>query len=292
MKSTNGKTGKPKGTLIIIGGHEDKGDESEILTEVAKRAKGKRHLVIVTAATTEPREMAQDYMRLFDKLGVTNMDTVNVESRAEAHDEEKVALFARANVIFFTGGDQLRITSQIGDSPLFRCMQDKYVEGATIVGTSAGAAAMSETMLIAGKSDKSHALFSLEMAPGLGLIGGVVIDSHFAERGRIGRLLGAVAQNPRILGLGIDEDTAIIVAPDRTFEVLGSGAVYVVDGAEVTYTNLSEEQREGILTACDVKLHVLSAAARYDLNSRRPVLHNKPLEELRAGETQEDVSAK
>jgi len=174
-------------------------------------------------------------------------------------------------VIFFTGGDQLRITSQIGDSPLFRCMQEIYHKGATIAGTSAGAAAMPETMLIAGASDESNRISALEMAPGLAFMQGVVIDSHFAERGRMGRLLGAVAQNPRNIGLGIDEDTAILVSGQERFEVIGSGAVYVVDGMGISYSSLSEKHPEGIVSIYGVKLHVLGQDEQYDLNARQPL---------------------
>src|SRR5215203_1542711 len=126
-------------------------------------------------------------------------------------------------------------------------------------------------MLIAGASDKSNRVSALEMAPGLAFISGVVIDSHFAERGRMGRLLGAVAQNPRNIGLGIDEDTAIVVTGEERFAVIGSGAVYVVDGMDISYSSLSEKQPEGILSIYDVKLHVLGQDDHYDLCARCPV---------------------
>ncbi len=177
-----------------------------------------------------------------------------------------------ASVVYFTGGDQLRITSQVGDSPVFRCLLDIYRRGATIAGTSAGAAAMSETMLISGPSDHSPEISALGMAPGLGFISSVVVDSHFAERGRFGRLLGAVAQNPRNIGLGIDEDTAIVVEQDERFRVLGSGGVYLVDGSGVSYSSLSERRPEGILSIFDVRVHVLGDGDAYDLKRRRPVI--------------------
>jgi cyanophycinase len=147
-----------------------------------------------------------------------------------------------------------------------------FTKGRMIVGTSAGAAAMPETMLVGGPSDKSGEVSTLAMAPGLGLISGVAIDSHFAERGRMGRLLGVVAQNPRNLGLGIDEDTAIVVEGNEQFRVIGSGAVYVVDGAEISYSSLSETSPEGIISIYDVKLHVLGNGDRFDLTNRRPVV--------------------
>src|SRR5205823_1884326 len=135
--------------------------------------------------------------------------------------------FERSPVVFFTGGDQVRITSQLADSPVFECISRLYRNGGTIVGTSAGAAAMPEIMLIGRRVDESNRVSTLGMAPGLGLIEGVIIDSHFAKRGRYGRLLGAVTENPHNLGIGIDEDTAIVVEAGTHFTVLGSGGVYV-----------------------------------------------------------------
>src|SRR5262249_20636583 len=148
-------------------------------------------------------------------------------------------------------------TSMLGGSLAFDCLQDLYARGGTIAGTSAGAAAMSSTMLFGRTGDTSHHLFRLEMAPGLGFLSDVVIDSHFAERGRLNRLLGAVAQNPRNLGLGIDEDTALIVQGD-TFRVIGRGAVYVVDGSAISFASLTAQHPEGIVSIYDVKLHILA----------------------------------
>jgi cyanophycinase len=265
---------RPKGRLIIIGGHEDKQDDEVILKAVAQRARGEQgSLVVVTVATQQPEEVGRQYRTLFRGLGVQHVDVVDIRTREEAAEEKHVEQIAKAKVIFFTGGDQLRISSQIGDSPLFRCMRERYQEGATIAGTSAGAAAMPETMLIAGANDSSNRISALEMAPGLAFLSGVVIDSHFAERGRMGRLLGAVAQNPRNIGLGIDEDTAIIVTGQQRLEVLGSGAVYVVDGIDISYSSLSEQQPEGIVSIVDIKLHVLGAGDRFDLHTRRPLCH-------------------
>jgi cyanophycinase len=267
--------GKVRGSLVIVGGHEQKEADTDrpILEEIATRAKRRKgNLVVVTVATQLPEEMASDYRGIFRDLGVRGVDVVDIRSREDAHDEAAVSKVRDASVVFFTGGDQLRITSQVGDSPVFRCLNDIYRHGATIAGTSAGAAAMSETMLVSGAGDASNEISALGMAPGLGFISGVVVDSHFAERGRFGRLLGAVAQNPRNIGLGIDEDTAVIVEGDERFRVLGSGAVYVVDGTDVSYSSLSERHPSGILSIFDVKVHVLGDGDLYNLTKRRPGL--------------------
>jgi len=268
---------KARGTLIIIGGHEEKSADSdrEILKAVAKKACGtKGPLVIITAATHLPEEVATDYLGVFQSLDVPHLEVLDVRSREQAYSQEAVEKVSKASVLFFTGGDQLRITSQLGDSPVYRCMQDVFRGGATIAGTSAGAAAMPETMVVAGPGDESGQISALGMAPGLGLIDGVVIDSHFAERGRFGRLLGAVSQNPRNLGLGIDENTAIVVER-ALFRVLGGGPVYVMDGTQISYSSLSEAHPQGVLSIYDVRLHVLAREDRFDLARKRPCVDEK-----------------
>ena len=268
---------KAKGHLIIIGGHEDKDGDRAILQEVCQKASGgKGRLVIITVATQLPEEAAHEYVSVFKELGVKEIEVLDIRQREEAYDDARVQKLVGAQVVFFTGGDQLRITSQIGDSPIYRSMKEIFAAGGTIAGTSAGAAALPETMLISGPSDEFNEISALGMAPGLALIENVVIDTHFAERGRMGRLIGAVAQNPRNLGLGIDEDTAIVVEGDESFRVIGSGAVYVVDGAGVSWSSLSEQNPEGILCVYDLKVHVLGSAAVYDLLARRPLVPAEP----------------
>ena len=175
-----------------------------------------------------------------------------------------------AAAVFFSGGDQLRITSQIGDTGIEAKVRAIYERGGLIAGTSAGASVMSETMLVKGSSKETHRIGDLHMSPGMGLVRDVIIDQHFAERGRMGRLLGAVAHNPRVLGLGIDEDTAVMVEGD-TFRVIGSGGVYVVDGTDVTYCNLAEARAECALSMHDVRVHVLSDGDGFDLKARKPL---------------------
>jgi cyanophycinase len=203
-------------------------------------------------------------------LGVKHIEVLDIHTNADAHIEDNVEKVRQAGLIFFTGGDQLRITSQLGASPVYQAIREVHQSGIAIVGTSAGAAAMPSTILVSGPSDESFQISALNMAPGLGLIEGVVIDSHFAERRRIGRLLGAVTQNPANLGIGIDEDTAIIVQNGAFFRVLGSGAVYVVDGTEISYSSLAQDRPEGVVSIFDARLHVLGNEDCFDLISRKP----------------------
>jgi cyanophycinase len=259
------------GTLIIIGGHEDrdpKGDR-KILREVAGHVKGGK-LVLATVASHSPEGYFDDYDAAFADLDIGELVELYVEDRNEASDREKLDVLDDARAVFFSGGDQLRITSQIGDTGIEAKVRRIYERGGVIAGTSAGASVMSDTMLVKGTSSETHRIGDLHMAPGLGLIRNVIIDQHFAERGRFGRLLGAVAHNPRVLGMGIDEDTAAVVE-DECIRVIGSGAVYVVDGTDVTHSNVAEARPDRTLSMHNVTVHVLAAGDRFDLRTRKPV---------------------
>jgi cyanophycinase len=259
-----------KGTLIIIGGHEEREPCSKraILKEVAARVGGGK-LVLATVASHHPEGYFDEYQKAFRDLNVGELVELYVEDRAEAGDKDKLRVLDDAAGVFFSGGDQLRITSQIGDSAIEEKVRRLYERGGVIAGTSAGASVLSETMLVKGTSEETHRIGDLRMAPGLGLIRDVIIDQHFAERGRFGRLIGAVAHNPRSLGIGVDEDTAAIVE-DGSLTVLGSGAVYIVDGSHVSYSNLAEARSDKTLSMHNMTVHVLAEGDRFDLASRDP----------------------
>jgi cyanophycinase len=256
------------GPLIIIGGGEDKEGERVILREVARHLNGGK-LVLATVASHQPEGYFEAYQTAFADLGISDLVELYVKDRAETLAPDKLRVFDGAAGVFFSGGDQLRISSQIGDTPIEQRVREIHQAGGVIAGTSAGASMMSETMLVKGTSGESHKIGDLHMAPGLGLVRDVIIDQHFAERGRFGRLFGAVAHNPRELGIGIDEDTALVLRDSR-FEVIGSGCVYVVDGAGVTQSNIAEARPERALSMYDIRLHVLSSGDTFDLAKRRP----------------------
>lgn len=262
-------TGHPKGILVMIGGREDKEGERAILREVVARAR-KRSVVVATISSGYPRDQWVAYSGLFKELAASDVAWLDLEERGGAFGEKGVALLSSAGCVFFTGGDQVRITSRLSGTPLEAAVRDLYQRGGVVAGTSAGATAMSEVMLIAGQDEHLTKIRnSLHMAPGLGLLPGVIVDQHFAERGRLNRLVGAVAQNPRLLGIGLDENTAIVVEGD-CFQVMGSGSVYVVDALGESYTNLHEADDNEPMTIFDLRLHILSAGARFDLSTRRP----------------------
>ena len=278
-KNGRGKNGKgnggsavdaPAGTLFVIGGAEDREDTKEILSRLAERI-GSGKLVISTLASDYGDELWEVYRKLFNSLGVKSVKHLGINHRDETSKDPRLDMLADAKAVFFTGGDQFKITTRLGGTALSEHIEEIYRRGGIIGGTSAGATALGEMMLVvipgAGITKVGDAL---HMTPGLGLAKNMIIDQHFSERGRIRRLLGAVAQNPRMLGVGIDEDTAVVVESDGTLNTLGSGAVYIVDGHDLTYTNISQSSFGRALSVFGVKLHVLSNGDRFDIHTRYP----------------------
>ena len=265
MKQTHSNS-KNRGTLIIIGGSEDKTDEMEILKEVAQHTH-KNKMVVVTIASNHPEELWADYRKIFNRLGVKNISHFSIEEHQEARDPENIKIFDDAHTVFFSGGDQLKVTSKIGGTPVIEKIKDIYRKGGLIAGTSAGAAIMGKMMLVGNPREEIHKVGDWHMAPGLGFVEDMIVDQHFAQRGRIGRLLGAVAQNPGILGIGIDEDTAIVVKDD-SFKVIGANAAYVIDGRFVSNTNVSEATANETMSVHGLQLHILANKETFTLSTR------------------------
>ncbi|MBV9081417.1 MAG: cyanophycinase [Acidobacteriaceae bacterium] len=226
--------------------------------------------MVLTIASEQPREQWEEYRKTFTDLGLQNIEQVDARSRQELIQNVSPESLDENTVVFFAGGDQMKITSRFGGTPLCDRMRELYTGGALIAGTSSGASVMAEVMMAAGESESSPRLEeSIRLAPGLGFISGVIIDQHFAERGRMGRLLGAVAQNPRLLGIGIDEDTALVFQGHREAAVMGSGAVYIIDGRRVTHTNAGQDGNK-VISMFDITLHLLGSGDRFDLTNRCP----------------------
>lgn len=262
---------KIKGDLIIIGGGEDKEGDKEILKKVCNSIDKEKDIILVaTIATEYPKEAFNKYKEIFNGLKVKNIQGLNIKNRLDSEKVENIELVKKASLVFFTGGDQLRITSLIGGTPLYEALKSSVDKGCIMVGTSAGASVMSDTMIVKGEDDESPKKSSIKMAPGLGFLNGIMIDQHFAQRGRIGRLLEAIAQNPEVLGVGIDEDTALVVKDSGEAEIIGSGAIYFLDASNITYTNVSEQNLDEILSVFNVKLHVLKEGDRFNLLTKLP----------------------
>src|SRR5688500_15846345 len=269
---------RPKGRLLIIGGHEDKNDGKVILRELA-RLVGSGKLVVATLASEQPDNQWEEYEVAMRSLGVRHLYHLKIESRSDAESPRAMGVLEDATAVLFTGGDQLRLTTLIGDTPVFSRCYEIFANGGVVAGTSAGAAVMSETMIVSGNGESSPRIGApLQLAPGFGFAKDMVIDQHFAERGRVGRLLGVVAQNPRILGLGIDENTAIEVEPFRRFRGLGKGGVTIIDASDVSDTNVASESQGRALSVFGVRLHLLTQGDEFDFTTRTP--KRGPAEEI------------
>jgi cyanophycinase len=260
------------GQLVIIGGAEDREGDSEILREFVRLAGGARsRLVIISVASDAPQEVAALYEKTFRRLGVRQVRALACAARADANGDDAVAAIAAATGVFFTGGNQLRITRLLGGTRLDTALHRWRREGLVIAGTSAGAAMMSSVMIVGSAPTMTLRAGMVELGSGLGFLPGVLVDQHFEQRGRLRRLLAAIAQYPHELGLGIDEDAAVVV-DGHTFEVFGTGSVTVVDAGGLTHSNLGEVERHGLLAICGVRIHVLPAGYRFDLRNRAPLL--------------------
>lgn len=269
------------GRLLVIGGAEDKDEDSMvILPRFIEMAGGSDARILVCgtpSASVEEKERV--YADLFHKIGVAEVMQPDVTRRHDGEDDELVEMVRRATGVFFTGGDQLRLTAIVSGTPFGNEIRHRiFNDGLVAAGTSAGAAAMSSTMFISGSSKGTVRRADVSLAPGLGYWRDVVIDTHFAQRGRVSRMLVVFAHNPAILGVGIDEDTAIEVQPGVRFDVIGSGAVFVFDGT-VTYTNAPSAKDEEVIAMTDSSMHVLPAGYGFDLKTKRPILPDGELVE-------------
>ncbi|HEY9622133.1 MAG TPA: cyanophycinase [Crinalium sp.] len=260
--------GDIQGQLIIIGGAEDKEGDCTILREFVRRSGSlQARVVVMTVATGLPAEVGETYIRVFERLGVEDVRVVDTARREDASDPKALEAIEKATGVFFTGGNQARITECLKDTELDAALHRRFAEGLIIAGTSAGAAMMPDEMIVEGEGETNARMEVVTMDRGMGFLPGVVIDQHFAQRGRLGRLLSAVAQQPVSLGFGIDENTAIAVQGDE-LEVIGEHSVTVVDVSEITHSNLNELLKDEPLALCNAKLHILPHGYRFNLKNR------------------------
>ena len=261
----------PQGTVIVIGGAEDKIRDRVILGRFVALAgaESARIAVISTASSVGPEAGAR-YRDIFMDLGAADVTPVHTMTRLQADDEHTAAMIRRATGIFMTGGNQLRLSSAVAGTRLGDAIAVRFHEGAVVAGTSAGASALSSHMIAFGASGATPKHRMAQIAAGLGLLPGVIVDQHFQQRNRLGRLLSLIAQNPSLLGLGVDEDTAGVVGPDGVMEVIGRGSITVIDGSG-SDTDAWEVRGHQPLMISGVVLHSLPAGYRFDLQRRTRV---------------------
>ncbi|HEU0136416.1 MAG TPA: cyanophycinase [Flavobacterium sp.] len=279
-----------KGKLIIIGGAEDKGTNSKhrddqdfledgILARIVKESRNKENsrFEIITSASTIPEEVGQDYVEAFGKLGCKDVNVLIVENREQAFDPELAQRMREADVVFATGGDQLRLTTTLGGTPIYDILLDKLKTEDDFIyaGTSAGAAAASDSMISKGNSIDAFLKGEVKTTTGFGFIQDVVFDTHFVQRGRIGRLLQLIVSNPKILGIGLEENTALMITEGNTkLEAIGTGSAILVDGRGIRNTNLLEIRERAPLSIDNLTLHVMSQTDIYDLTEHKLTIIN------------------
>lgn len=279
-----------RGILVAVGGGEsDNITEDSIkiferFIEIAGGADTAR-IVVMTIATDDPKDAEARYKKLFAQMKFKHYETIDISDRDQSFDEKILKKIERATALYFTGGDQLHVTTLMGGAPLHRLIAERFERGELdIGGTSAGAMMMSSSIIVSGAADCAPRLNSIEAAPGMNFLKDSIIDTHFSQRGRHGRLLSAVAHNPQVLGFGIDERTAMIVS-GSTFEVVGEGAVTIIDAGEAQHTNLPYIETDQAISICNVKFHVLPNGFKYDLAKRETI--PLPLKNIAAAANEE-----
>ena len=277
------------GTLFAIGGAEAKLRRRHVLRSFVVEAGGaEARIAVVPSASSLGLEVVEVYQAVFTSLGAGEVMAVRPESRADAQDPELVGTLDRATGVFMTGGNQLKLSAYIAGTPFGDAIHRAYHRGAAVGGTSAGASILADHMIAFGTGGSTPQQRMSQLAVGLGLITGVVIDQHFEQRNRYGRLMSLVAQSPSLLGIGVDEDTAAVVRGGNVIEVVGRGAVTIVDGQHLI-TNAFAAKRTAPLLMSGAIIHVLPAGSQFDLAHRQLLTHTTPVvdsevEEVRAAE--------
>lgn len=277
----------PKGKLIAIGGAEDKGTDLEtgeihrsnlnffelgILRQVVEQAGGPlSRIEIITTASMIPYEVGENYLNAFGKVGCTNVDLMHIRNRHDALNPEYIARIEQCNGVMFSGGNQLRLSAVFGGTPLLRIMLKRYEEELfTVAGTSAGAMAMSNTMIYEGNAMRAHLKGEVKIITGLGFIDDVIIDSHFEKRGRFGRLAQAVAANPQCIGIGLGEDTGMLITEGgNKMEAIGSGLVVIIDGYDIRHCNIADIPDGNPISMENLKVHFCEKGNGYLLKERQ-----------------------
>lgn len=272
-----------KGTLIPIGGNEDKGlginekytlefiDEG-ILFHVVKEAGGiDANIVVIPTASSIPKEVGENYFNAFTKLGCKNVKVLNIKSKTDSESSEAIELINKADCVMFSGGDQSKITNRIGDTTIHQILIDRFKNesGFVIAGTSAGAMAMTNEMIAGGSASDAFIKGAVTMYKGLSLIPELIIDTHFIKRGRFGRVSEAVAKFPNLIGFGLAEDTGMIIKNGNECTVIGSGMVIVFDGSQLTHNNEKILKEGTPMTMANLKIHVLSNGDNYTISNRK-----------------------
>jgi cyanophycinase len=260
--------GATRGWIVPIGGAENKENDRHILERFVQCSGGRDADIVVIPTASRLHETGPRYQRLFGDLGAARVEVMDFDTRRDCQEQGRLQRLEQATGIFFTGGNQLRLTTLLGGTPVAKLVRTRNASGVTVGGTSAGASILSEHMIAFGDEGSSVISGSVRLAPGLGLTNRFIIDQHFRQRDRLGRLLTALAYNPFAIGIGLDEDTAAFISPDETVEVVGSGGVTIVDAGDVSYSSMDSVTEGQPVCMLGLRLHVLVAGATFNMHTR------------------------
>ena len=260
--------GERRGWIVPIGGAENKENDRRILERFVGVSGGQHADIVVIPTASRMHETGARYEQVFGDIGAGRVTVMDFDTRRDCHERGRLRRLDEASGIFFTGGNQLRLTTLLGGTPVAKLIRAANARGVTVGGTSAGASILSEHMIAAGDEGAAMIAGSVRLAPGLGLTNRFIIDQHFRERDRLGRLLTALAYNPFAVGIGLDEDTAAFIAADDKVEVEGSGGATIVDAAEASYSSIDTVQDGQPVCMLGLKVHVLTAGASFELATR------------------------
>ena len=260
--------GGTRGWIVPIGGAENKENDRRVLARFVEVSGGAAADIVVIPTASRLHETGPLYEKLFLELGAARVSVMDFDTRRDCQEANRLTRLEEASGIFFTGGNQLRLTTLLGGTPVAKVIRRRNAAGVTVGGTSAGASILSEHMIAFGDEGSSVISGSVRLAPGLGLTNRFVIDQHFRQRDRLGRLITALAYNPFSVGIGLDEDTAVFIGPDETLEVEGSGGVTIVDAKDTTFSSMDSVSEGQPVCMLGLKVHVLVAGATFNLHTR------------------------
>lgn len=261
--------GQHRGYVIPIGGAEEKIENPEILRKFVELCGGEAASIAVIPTASQLEDTGDRYCEIFDNLGAGNTVSLPINERQDAQRDEYLELLEGCTGIFITGGNQLRLSTILGGTKVATAIRQLNAQGVHYAGTSAGAAIVSQHMIVGGNTGVIPTEDGVSLAPGLGLNNTLVVDQHFNERNRLARLLSAVSYNPFLIGIGLDEDTAAFINPDDEFTVVGKGAITVIDPSNIEYSSMSEASAGEALTLLNLKMHFLAAGGRFDIKQRK-----------------------
>jgi cyanophycinase len=261
--------GGERGWIIPIGGAEAKENDRDILARFVELCGGEGADIVVIPTASKLVDTGTRYEAIFRELGAARVEAIDFDTRRDAEERSRIGRIERANGIFFTGGNQLRLSTLLGGTSVAKAIRQSNAHGTHVAGTSAGAAFLSEHMIAFGEEGATPVAGSVRLAPGLGLTNRFIIDQHFRQRDRLGRLATALAYNPFAVGIGLDEDTAAFIGPDNVIEVEGSGGLTVVDAAELEFSSMDQVEEGEPVCLLGLRLHVLVKGSTFNLHTRR-----------------------